>query len=85
MPFTLRSAMPYVRRSAHCRTAAGATSKLGVIEREVQQLDDESFEAFRDWFMSDETARWDRRVASDSNDETLDSLLQEANREYLRN
>jgi hypothetical protein len=35
--------------------------------------------------MSDETARWDRRLASASNDETLDSLLQDANREYLRN
>lgn len=85
MPFTLRSAMPYVLRSAHLRTAAGATSKLEAIEREVQQLDDESFEAFRDWFMSDETARWDRRLASESTDETLDSLLQEASREYLRN
>jgi hypothetical protein len=77
--------MPYVRRSAHCRTAAGATGKLEAIEREVQQLDDETFEAFRDWFMSDETARWDRRLASESTDETLDSLLQEPSREYLRN
>ena len=76
--------MPFVLRSA-CRTATGATSKLEAIEREVQQLDDESFEAFRDWIMSDETARWDRRLASASNDETLDSLLQDANREYLRN
>jgi hypothetical protein len=51
-------------------------------EREVQQLDDESFAAFREWFMAYENARWDRQLAKDSNDGKLDSLVQEANQGY---
>ena len=49
-------------------------SRLESIEREVQQLDDESFAAFREWLMTDENARWDRPVVTGAIDGTADPL-----------
>ncbi len=53
-------------------------SKIELIERDIEQLDDKAFAAFREWFLLYENARWDRQIAGDSQDGKLDSLLQEA-------
>ena len=53
-------------------------SKIELIERDVEQLDDRSFAAFREWFLEYENARWDRQITEDSQAGKLDSLVQEA-------
>lgn len=53
-------------------------SKIELIERDVEQLDDRSFAAFREWFLEYENARWDRQITEDSQTGKLDSLVQEA-------
>ncbi len=53
-------------------------SKIEAIERDVEQLDDKAFSAFRGWFLVYENARWDRQIEEDSKNGKLDSLVQEA-------
>ena len=53
-------------------------SKIELIERDIEQLDDKSFAAFREWFLVYENARWDRQIAEESQSGKLDSLIQEA-------
>ena len=53
-------------------------SKIQLIERDVEQLDDKSFAAFREWFVNYENARWDRQIEEDSESGKLDSLVDEA-------
>jgi hypothetical protein len=53
-------------------------SKIESIERDVEQLDDNAFAAFREWFLVYENARWDRQIEEDSNSGKLDSLIDEA-------
>jgi hypothetical protein len=53
-------------------------SKIESIERDVEELDDKAFAAFREWFLVYENARWDRQIEEDSKSGKLDSLVQEA-------
>lgn len=53
-------------------------SKIELIERDIEQLDDKSFAAFREWFAAYENARWDRQIEKDSESGKLDSLVDEA-------
>ena len=53
-------------------------SKVELIERDIEQLDDQSFAAFREWFLSYENSRWDRQIEKDSKSGKLDSLVEEA-------
>ena len=53
-------------------------SKIESIERDVEQLDDQAFAAFREWFLAYENARWDRQIEADAQSGKLDSLVQEA-------
>jgi hypothetical protein len=53
-------------------------SKIELIERDIEQLDDKSFAAFREWFLAYENARWNRQIEQDSKSGKLDSLVQEA-------
>ena len=53
-------------------------SKRESIERDVEQLDDQAFAAFREWFLAYENARWDRQIEADAQSGKLDSLVQEA-------
>ena len=41
-------------------------SKIELIERDIEQLDDKSFAAFCEWFFAYENARWDRQIEEDS-------------------
>lgn len=53
-------------------------SKIELIERDVEQLDDKSFAAFREWFLEYDHARWDRQIEADSISGKLDSFIEEA-------
>ena len=53
-------------------------SKRESIERDVEQLDDQAFAAFREWFLAYENASWDRQIEADAQSGKLDSLVQEA-------
>ena len=53
-------------------------SKVESIEKEVQRLDEESFAAFRTWFVEYEHSRWDRQIEADADAGKLDSLINEA-------
>jgi hypothetical protein len=57
--------------------------KIELIERDIRQLDDKSFAAFREWFFDYENARWDRKIEEDSQSGKLDSLIQEARAAHL--
>lgn len=52
--------------------------KIEMIERDVERLDDESFAAFREWFLAHENKRWDRQIEDDSKSGKLDSLIEDA-------
>lgn len=53
-------------------------SKNGLIERDIEQLDDQPFAALREWFLSYGNSRWDGQIEKDSKSGKLDSLVQEA-------
>ena len=53
-------------------------SKVEAIERNVERLDDTSFAAFREWFLTYDNARWDRQIEADSLAGKLDPLATEA-------
>ena len=52
--------------------------KIEMIERDVEQLDDKSFAAFREWFLDHQNLRWDRQIEHDSTNGKLDALIQDA-------
>lgn len=52
------------------------------IERAIKHLDDESFAAFRAWFIAYDNARWDRQIEEDAATGKLDSLIEEALAEH---
>ena len=41
-------------------------SKFELIERDIEQLDDRSFAAFREWFLAYENTCWYRQIEDDS-------------------
>lgn len=53
-------------------------SKIELIERDIEKLDDKSFADFREWFLAYENARWDRQIEVDSETGKLDSRVEEA-------
>ena len=56
--------------------------KIESLEREIEGLDDESYAAFRSWFIEYEHARWDKQIEADSNAGKLDGLVNEALSDY---
>jgi hypothetical protein len=57
-------------------------SKVESIEKDIQNLDEESFAAFRAWFVEYEHARWDRQIEVDAVGGKLDSLINESLAEH---
>jgi hypothetical protein len=53
-------------------------NKIELIEQNVEQLDDKSFAAFREWFLDYAHARWDKQIELDSRSGSLDRLIDEA-------
>lgn len=56
--------------------------KIESLEREIERLDDESYTAFRSWFIEYEHARWDKQIEADSKAGKLDGLVNEALSDY---
>jgi uncharacterized protein YfaT (DUF1175 family) len=52
------------------------------IEDQIQRLDNQSFAAFRDWFVEYEHARWEHQIAADTEAGKLDFLINEALAEH---
>jgi hypothetical protein len=53
-----------------------------LIEDQIQRLDNQSFAMLRNWFIEYEHARWDRQMATDSEADKLDFLINEALAEH---
>jgi hypothetical protein len=52
-------------------------SKIELTEKDIEQLDDKSFAAFREWFLAYENAGWNRQIEEDLKSGKLDYLIQE--------
>lgn len=57
-------------------------ANVQLIEDQIQHLDNQSFAAFRNWFIEYEHTRWDRQIAADSEAGKLDFLIDEALAEH---
>lgn len=57
-------------------------TNVQLIEDQIQHLDNQSFAAFRNWFIEYEHARWDRQIGIDSEAGKLDFLIDEALSEH---
>jgi hypothetical protein len=57
-------------------------SEVERIERQIQNLDDESFAQLRQWFVEYDHARWDRQIETDAAAGKLDFLIDEALTEH---
>jgi hypothetical protein len=57
-------------------------ANVQLIEDQIQYLDNQAFAALRNWFIEYEHARWDRRIATDSETGKLDFLIDEALSEH---
>lgn len=53
-------------------------AEVKLIEKQIEELDDDSFAELREWFTEYEQARWDRQIETDSTTGRLDSLVEEA-------
>ena len=55
---------------------------IETIEKEVASLSGEELAAFRAWFAEFDAASWDQQIAEDARADKLDSLADEALRDY---
>lgn len=53
-----------------------------VLEKQITELDNESFSKLRDWFIDFEQSRWKKQIEADSNAGKLDFLIDAALAEY---
>jgi hypothetical protein len=53
-----------------------------VLEKQITELDNESFSKLRDWFIEFEQSRWDKQIEADSNAGKLDFLIDAALAEH---
>jgi hypothetical protein len=53
-----------------------------VLEKQITELDNESFSKLRDWFIEFEQSRWDKQIEADSNAGKLDFLINAALAEH---
>ena len=59
-------------------------TKVEALEREVQQLNQEELDAFREWFAEYDWRSWDREIEDDSAKGRLDKFAAEALAEFER-
>ncbi len=55
---------------------------IEVIEKQIVELDPESYTKLRDWFLEFDQSVWDKKIASDSIAGKLDSLINTALTEH---
>jgi hypothetical protein len=53
-----------------------------VLEKQITELDNESFSKLRDWFIEFEQSRWEKQIEADSNAGKLDFLIDAALAEH---
>ena len=53
-----------------------------VLEKQITELDNESFSKLRDWFIEFEQSRWEKQIEADSNAGKLDFLIEAALTEH---
>lgn len=53
-------------------------SKLEELERAIDNLPEEEYRRFRNWFLEKDWESWDRQIAEDSRAGKLDFLVKEA-------
>ncbi|MSP27192.1 MAG: hypothetical protein EXR80_01755 [Methylococcales bacterium] len=53
-----------------------------VLEKQITELDNESFSKLRDWFIDFEQSRWEKQIEADSNAGKLDFLINVALAEH---
>jgi len=56
--------------------------QLKMLEQQISELDDDSFEQLREWFIEFDQTRWDKKIEADSNAGKLDFLINNALAEY---
>jgi hypothetical protein len=54
------------------------------LEKAVAGLTDEELAEFRAWFQQFDTDAWDRQIAKDAEAGKLDSLIEQARRDYAK-
>jgi predicted transcriptional regulator len=57
-------------------------TQLKLLEQHIAALDDDSLSKFREWFIEFDQARWDKKLAADSNVGKLDFLINAALTEH---
>lgn len=55
---------------------------IEVLEKQITELDNESFLKLRDWFIEFEQSRWEKQIEADSNAGKLDFLIDAALAEH---
>lgn len=55
---------------------------IEVLEKQITELDNESFLKLRDWFIEFEQSRWEKQIEADSNGGKLDFLIDAALAEH---
>lgn len=56
--------------------------QVDVLEKHIEELDDDSFAKLREWFIEFDHARWDKKLEADSNAGKLDFLINAALAEH---
>jgi hypothetical protein len=57
-------------------------TQVEILEKNIAELDDDSFAKLREWFIEFDQARWDKQLEADSNAGKLDSLINSALAEH---
>jgi hypothetical protein len=56
--------------------------QVELLERQIAELDDDSFAELREWFIEFDQARWDKKLEADSEAGKLDFLINAALAEH---
>ena len=57
-------------------------TQVEILEKNIAELDDDSFAKLREWFIEFDQARWDKQLEVDSNAGKLDFLINSALAEH---
>jgi hypothetical protein len=57
-------------------------TKIQILEKQIADLDYDSFAELREWFLEFDQAIWDKKLESDSNSGKLDFLINAALAEH---
>jgi hypothetical protein len=55
---------------------------IELLEKQISELDNDSFSKLREWFIEFEQLRWEKQIEADSNSGKLDFLINSALAEH---